>query len=202
MAQHLVLWVIVPPLLWAAHPAHPVRTVRRAGVWPPRAHVGPGSVLHRQGWRVALAWIMVLATMYGTHLTPLYETSLQHQWLHEFEHAAYLFSSVLLWSTVLGSGRTMAPARAGLTVATAVPLIVLGMVLSSACTPMYPTYVEGLGASGALADQRSGAALMWLGSVLASLVLVVWSVLRWAHHGHQMQLMVERSEDARVAPRR
>lgn len=191
MGQHLVLWVVAPPLLLAAHP---FRTARRGGVELHSKALSSWSRRH-PGWRFALAWVAVVVAMYGTHLTGLYDAALDNPWVHASEHAVYLASSVLLWSTVFGSGRTLAPARAGLAVATVGPLVLLGMVLTAAEKPLYGSYVEELGRPGALVDQRQGAALMWIGMMLAFVPLVVGSVWRWAQREQDAQERRERLED-------
>lgn len=193
MGQHLVIWVVVPPLMLLAHP---VRTARHGGV---EIHVG-GVVpwLHRRsGWRLALSWTAVVTTMYGTHLTGLYDAALRHPWVHELEHVAYLGSSILLWSTVFGPRRSMAPARAGLAAAMIAPLVLLGMVLAAAERPMYAIYLAQLGPAGALRDQRAGAALMWIGMMAGFVPLVVLSVFRWAQREQETQDALERLADLR-----
>ncbi len=193
MAQHLVLWVVVPPLLVLAHP---VRVLRRAGV-PARASRSISSwMAHHGALRLVVAWGAVVGVMYGTHLTSLYERALLDPWVHEVEHVAYFGASLLLWSTVLAPGRGGARGRAGLVVAVAVPLVILGMVLSAATEPLYDTYVRRVGAVAALADQRAGAALMWLAMMAALVPLLVVSVWWWADREHQTQLLRERAADA------
>ena len=191
MVQHLLLWVVVPPLLLAAHP---VRLARRNGLHPLPRRAAATAAAH-PGWRLAAAWLAIVVTMYGTHLTGVYDAALQNQWVHEAEHVAYLAAAVLLWSSVLGSGRAVAPARAGLAAATIAPLVVLGMVLISADTPLYPTYAEQMGTASALADQRAGGSLMWLGSMFAMVPLIVLSVWRWAQREHDMQVRLEALAD-------
>lgn len=193
MVQHLVLWVVVPPLVLAAHPVH---ALRRAGLRPPARVVAVTS--RHPGWRLAAAWIAIVVTMYGTHLTGMYDLALRNQWVHEAEHVAYVVAAVLLWSTVLGRGRSLAPARAGLAAATVAPLVVLGMVLTTADSPLYPTYVRELGPTAAMADQRNGASLMWLGSMLALVPLIVLSVWRWADREHEAQVRLEAASDGGV----
>ncbi len=197
MVQHLVLWVVVPPLLVLSHP---IRVAERAGI-----HIGSrrwrSFNARHVALRLGIAWAALVVTMYGTHLTDMYDLALRHQWVHEAEHVAYLASAVLLWSSVLGTGRAVAPARAGLAAAAAAPLVMLGVILSASTLPLYSTYVEHLGPGAALADQRRGAAIMWLGSMVAVVPLIVYSVWRWAQSEHLMQLMVESAEDDRDADR-
>lgn len=191
MVQHLVLWVVAPPLLLAAHP---VRTIRGA---LPALHARPVSsiVARRPGWRLVAAWTAVVVTMYGTHLTGLYDAALSDPWVHGLEHALYLGSSILLWSTVIGTGRSVAPARVGLAALTMGPLVLLAMVLTAAERPLYGNYVRQLGIAGALDDQRQGAAIMWIGMMLGFLPLLILSVWRWAQREQEAQERRERMED-------
>jgi putative membrane protein len=56
----------------------------------------------------------------------------------------------------------------------------LGMILLSASEPLIPTYEARLGAARALSDQRTAAALMWIGGMLTTVPLLVIAVWRWA----------------------
>jgi putative membrane protein len=54
------------------------------------------------------------------------------------------------------------------------------MILLSASEPLIPTYEARLGAARALADQRTAAALMWIGGMVTTVPLLVIAVWRWA----------------------
>ena len=54
------------------------------------------------------------------------------------------------------------------------------MILLSATEPLVPTYEARLGAARALTDQRTAAALMWVGGMVTTVPLLVIAVWRWA----------------------
>lgn len=184
MLQHLALWVVVPIL--AVH-ARPVHTLRRAGLvrWAPIVERLPIV------WLLGLTLASIVGTLYGTHLTPLYDLAIREPLVHELEHLVYLGASLALWAAVLRGPASAGGARVALLVATAASMVVLGMVLSATGTPLYPAYVAELGPDDALADQRAGAAVMWLGAMVATTPILVWSIWRWALREHQHQLARE-----------
>ena len=57
---------------------------------------------------------------------------------------------------------------------------VLGIALLSASEPLIPTYEHQLGFDDALADQRTAAAMMWIGGMATTVPLLLVAVWRWA----------------------
>lgn len=191
MMQHLLLWVIAPPLLVAAHP---FREATRAGYLRPVGRLLAPFERHQTALAVT-AWLALVVTLYGTHLTPLYEQALNRPWVHDAEHAAYLSAAVAFWATVLSRRRSGAGLRVVLAVATTAPIVFLGMILTTTNHALYPTYVDQLGANAALADQQAGGAIMWLGSLVAIFPLLLWLPWRWATNEQQRQEIREKTAD-------
>lgn len=190
MVQHLLLWVPIPLLIIASHP---LRTVMAGGV-----DLHAGRVVRmahdHQPHRLMFAWSAIVVVMYGTHLTGLYDLALRNQWVHDLEHLVYLGASLLLWSALLGFGRSGAGGRAVLALAVAAPMVFLGVILTSSGSVMYPTYLRESGFAAALEDQRNGGAIMWLGAMAAVAPSLLWSVWRWASNEHERQLLLEHGE--------
>lgn len=186
MGQHLLLWIVVAPLLVAAHP---VREAARAGRFRAVARLAVPLERHPAAIAVA-AWTAIVVTLYGTHLTSIYDEALGRPWLHDAEHGAYLAASLAFWAAVLGRRRSGSGVRAILAAASMAPIVLLGMILTTTDTAQYPTYVASLGA-GALDDQRTGGAIMWLGSLAALLPLLLWLPWRWATNEQQRQEILE-----------
>jgi putative membrane protein len=180
MVQHLLVIIVAAPLLVLARP---VQTVGGAGWLPVASSAAPAGRRWAAAWRT---WapiagpLFFVAVLYVTHLTAIYDRALDDRLVHEVEHAAYLVGAVLTWSAVLGSGRSSAAARVGAVFGVAAGGALLGMVLLSAPTPLIPTYEEQLGTARALSDQRSAAALMWVGGMLTTVPLLLIAVWRWA----------------------
>jgi len=180
MVQHLLVIIVAAPLLVLARP---VRTLGLAGWLPTAGRMGPAGRRAAGGWRTwapIVGPLFFVAVLYVTHLTSIYDRALDDRLVHELEHAAYLLGAVLTWSAVLGAGRASAVARVGAVFGVAAGGGLLGMVLLSAPTPLIPTYEAQLGAVRALSDQRSAAALMWVGGMLTTVPLLLIAVWRWA----------------------
>jgi putative membrane protein len=176
MIQHLLLIAVAAPLLVIARPVHAVI----AAGWIPATRTGRrlGATWRRSAPVLGpLAFVVVL---FVTHLTSVYDRALNERWVHELEHVAYLLGAVLAWTAVAGGRRASAVARVGAVFGIGVSGAVLGIALVSASEPLIPTYAARLGAAGALSDQRSAAALMWVTGIVTTLPLLVIAVWRWA----------------------
>ncbi len=202
MVQHLLVIIVAAPLLVLARP---VRTVGSAGWLPTASAAAPAGRRWAAAWRT---WVPIagplffVAVLYVTHLTSIYDRALDDRLLHEIEHAAYLLGAVLTWSAVLGAGRASAAARVGAVFGVAVGGALLGMVLLSAPTPLIPTYAEQLGTARALSDQRSAAALMWVGGMLTTVPLLLVAVWRWASAEERISRRAEALQGPPVVPDR
>jgi putative membrane protein len=118
--------------------------------------------------------------LYLTHLTGIYDAALSNRFLHDAEHLAYAFTAILLWVAVRGAGTSAAVGRVGSAFAVIAGSAMLGIVLLSASTPLFSTYVERLGSDAALDDQHVAASLMWVGGMATTLPLLLVAVWRWA----------------------
>lgn len=202
MVQHLLVIIVAAPMLVLARPVH---TLGRAGWLPTASAAAPTGRRWAAAWR---SWVPIagplffVAVLYVTHLTPIYDRALDDRLLHEIEHAAYVFGAVLTWSAVLGAGRASAAARVGAVFGVAAGGALLGMVLLSAPTPLIPTYAGSLGTARALSDQRSAAALMWVGGMLTTVPLLLVAVWRWASAEERISRRAEALQDPPVIPDR
>jgi putative membrane protein len=188
MVQHLLLIVVAAPLLVFADP---VGVTRRTGRLGHRMTPTERAVARR--WRSSAAFpaaALFLATLYLTHLTPMYDAALTERTLHDVEHIAYLGSAIVLWAALRSGGRRTAVARTGAVFAVIGGSALLGMVLLTASAPLVPAYASQLG-DAALADQRRAASLMWVGGMATTLPLLILGVWSWAT---AEQRIAERSE--------
>ncbi len=196
MVQHLLLIVVSAPLIVFADP---VGVARRSGRLGQRVTPTERAVARR--WRSSAAFpaaSLFLATLYLTHLTPVYDAALTNRGLHDVEHVAYLGSAIVLWAALRSGGRRTAVARTGAVFAVIAGSALLGMVLLAASAPLMPTYASQLG-DAALADQRRAASLMWVGGMATTLPLLILGVWSWAA---TEQRIAERRESLADASRR
>ncbi len=179
MVQHLLLISVAAPLLMlgapvtlavrAASPRWRRRILRLLRSWPVRVLTFP-----------VVTWGLYAAVLWGTHFTPIFDAAVRDPALHQGEHALYLLAACLWWWPVVGldPGRWKLayPARM-LYVFVAMPFMTfLGLALYGADRVLYPAYTEVARDWGPspLADQKAGAALMWVtGDVVALVVILV-----------------------------
>jgi putative membrane protein len=175
MLQHLLVTMVAAPALVAGAPLMLALRAFR-GSW--RAAVC-GRTL-RTLTRPLVAWSLFAVVLAGSHVPAFYDLALREPGVHAVEHALYLWSAILFWTPLLAP----LPRRVGGVGAVAylllamAPMSLVGAWLLSAGTVVYPHYAT-LGAT-ALADQRAGAAAMWLGGTIVLVVAVVacgWSAL-------------------------
>lgn len=179
MVQHLILLVAAPVLLLGGRP-----TLLVLASVPPSARGKLGRALislrpltHPLG--CLLVFYLVVG---GTHIPSFYDATLHHVWLHDSEHALYLFSGLLLWWPVLGgdpapSRRLNGFLQLGYIIAAMGPMEVIGAYLSRATTLFYPPYGPAGRALSAspLVDQANAGAIMWVCGGVVMVAIVLWS---------------------------
>lgn len=196
MVQHVVLILVAAPLL--AYSA-PVTTLligaprfvrRRAGQMMRRlraVHAGV-EALRSPG----AAWLLHAATLWFWHASVPYDLALEHPVIHGVEHATFLGTGVLFWSTLLrrrGSRSTSYGYGVLLVFTMAMQSVLLAALLTFARTPWYDGYRDTTQAWGLepLADQQLAGAIMWVPAGLFYVGAGVAFVAMWirgsAHAG-------------------
>jgi putative membrane protein len=180
MLQHLILIYLVALLLVAARPFELYATL--AGKRATETFVRTTRPLHVVASPpIALAFF--IATLWGTHFSPLYALALEYPWVHAGEHLLYLAAGVVFWLPVLAPPplRPLSyPARAFYLVLALPQGALLAMVIESARSPLYARYAAAAG-SAALADQRNAGALMWILGGLVIFGAFLLTIAAWAH---------------------
>ncbi len=186
MAQHLLLMMIAPPLVWLGDPLAPAlcglpeRLCRR--VIAPLLARSSLRALGRGLTRPAVCWIGFVVVTVLWHLPVLYQAALRSEPLHDFEHVCFLTAGLLFWWPVL----TPWPALPRPWVA--LPYLVLAALENTLFSAvftfsdhlLYPIYAGRAPAFGLtpLADQALAGAVMWVPGSLAMLIPVVVRVAR------------------------
>jgi cytochrome c oxidase assembly factor CtaG len=180
MAQHALLTMIAPPLLWLAAPATPLlrglpqRLAKSALgpflAWPPlqRAARWLGHPL--------VSWTTFTATVVIWHVPGPYQLALRSSGWHQAEHLAFLAAGLLFWWPVVQPW----PSRPVWPRWTMIPYLLLADVQNTILSAfftfservLYPAYTAAprLWAITPLEDQATAGALMW---VLGAVVFVV-----------------------------
>jgi cytochrome c oxidase assembly factor CtaG len=183
MIQHLMLIMVAPPLLVAGRPVtlllhasrNPLHTWTKAVI---RSRVVAALTCP------PVAATLYLATIVGTHLTGFMNLTLQHQGVHDAEHALYLVTGYLYFLPLLGSEpirwRMSFPARF-LLLALSMPVdTFVGVVILQANHELFPAYAKTGRTWGPslISDLHAGGAIMWVGgdAIMFLLVLCVFVV--------------------------
>ena len=147
-------------------------------------------LLHSRAVRVVahpLAALSIFAAvLVVTHVPAVYDAALGDPFVHGLEHALYLWAALLFWAPVVAADplphRLSPVGNLGYLLAAMIPMSAVGAWLISSDAVAYSPYVGAarrLGVS-ALADQRVGATIMWLGGTLVlvgATLAAAWTAL-------------------------
>jgi len=167
MIQHLILLFPVPILLLQAGP---VTLLLR--VASPRWRARALRVLQSRVVGVIshplVGWTLLVAVMWGTHLSILFDAALEDPLIHDVEHMLYLGTALLFWAPIFSVDPIRHRLRGG---GALVYLIAqmpqnsfLGVAIMWSTTTLYPHYATLQRAWGStpLEDQQLAGAIMWL----------------------------------------
>jgi cytochrome c oxidase assembly factor CtaG len=202
MVQHLLLQLVAPPLLLLGGPLGLL--LRADPPWLPRRVLVP--LLRSRPVRMLAHPLTALGlftvVLVGTHLTPLYNLALEHQWLHELEHAAFFLTALLFWWPAIGVDpaphRLSYPARLLYLFLDMPVMAYLGLAIANSPRVLYPYYAAHpppWGAS-ALADQGVAGTIMWIAGTFTMVPAMAVVFLRWLDEDARRQARRE----ARQAP--
>ena len=186
MVQHIVLVMVCAPLLVLGAPVLLILRVssprlRRRWVVP----------VLRSRLAFALAnpvttWLLLALVIVGTHFTPFYELTLEHENMHRFvEHPLYLGAALLYFYPLLPGNlapRRLSPALRMVSLSLMmVPETMTGFFIYASPFVMYPFYaqVHRPFGPGPLADQQLGGALMWAGSMAIDAGWIALAAHEW-----------------------
>lgn len=171
MVQHLALVVVVAPLLALARPLTTAGAALR-------------FARHRRSTVADLsapaAAAVVVITFALVHFSGWYDVALRIQWVHEVEHLAFVVTATWLWAAVLAPVHRRGPVRVIAVFATITGMSLVGMVLLAGTEPISDEHAARLGVEAAVADQRTGATLMWVTGMAVTVPLLFAAVWRWA----------------------
>ena len=193
MAQHLVLLAMAAPLVVVARP---LTTVGEASAWARRVRTSrPAVLLRRSG--AAARTLLALVILVVVHIGRTYDAALEHRLVHDAQHVAFLIAGCLMWSVSLEPAIRRAPERIAAAFASSAALTVLSVWLLALDGPLSNRYAERVGFDEALDDQRTGAALMWVGMISLTLPLLLVAVWQWASTEQRVAERAEALLDAR-----
>jgi putative membrane protein len=187
MSQHMLLMAAAPPLLLLARPlpvllrALPAK-IRRA------VALGLASFHDKAAHYPGGACLLHGSIIWGWHFPAPYQAAIETSWLHHLEHAAFLFSALWFWWTLIASARLGGNDSGGGAVLALVTLMhtgLLGALLTFAPLPLYPDHPTGFLSFGRLADQQLAGLIMWVPGGFIYLVTAVVLSLLWLRRVEQ-----------------
>jgi putative membrane protein len=187
MIQHLLLTLAAAPLLILGTPL----SVARHAAPPPWPRVLSGVLRHpviRTLQFPVFTWTAFAAVMWGSHYSALYEAALERPLVHTLEHGLYLGAALLFWMPVVAAEpsrwRMSHPLRLLYLMVAGPANVFLALSLYQSARPLYPHYeVMNLLAGGSpIADQRAGAAVMWILGGIPLLIAMIAVAADWARH--------------------
>ncbi len=190
MAQHLLLTMVAPPLLWLGAPQLPmlrglprrfvVTAITPFILWP-LMKKAVHTVTHP-----AVCWSLFVTSNVVWHIPALYEVALRSEAWHNIEHASFLGTALLFWWPVIQPW----PSRARWPRWTMIPYLLLADLQNTALAAflsfqdrvLYSTYETAprLFGISALDDQAGAGALMWVPGSLAFILpagFIAWQFL-------------------------
>jgi cytochrome c oxidase assembly factor CtaG len=191
MGQHIILLTVAPPLILLGRP-----WPRMWQALPLKTRASVGRTLAQARWTAPIraiampvpAFILFNGNMLLWHIPAAYNLTLNHQWIHDCEHALFFFCGLLFWAHVVDPGPMRARgmtwfSRAVYVAGAMIAGWILAILLVLVQHPLYPHYAALLSRPGgltALEDQQVAGGMMWVpGSVSYSIALlaIFW---RWA----------------------
>jgi putative copper resistance protein D len=208
VVQHVLLGMVAPILLVLGRP---VTLALQAGSRPTQERLL--AVLHSRPVRAVtnplVAWALFAGTLVVLYFTGLYELSLRNGWVHAGLHVHFVLAGVLFLAFVVGldpiPGAMSFGARA-LFVFVLVPFhAFLGVALLGGdrviAGDWYRQVERAWGAS-PLADQRTGAGILWVAGELFGVVALAVVVHQWMRAEERRAVRIDRQLDAeRIAGR-
>ncbi|HKU81204.1 MAG TPA: cytochrome c oxidase assembly protein, partial [Candidatus Tumulicola sp.] len=137
----------------------------------------------------AVAFVTFTAFLWLVHFSGVYELALENPPIHLAEHLAFAAAGLLFWLPILSPAPLKPlnfPARLLYCVVLLPQSALVAMALGAAQQPMYAHYAALLGGA-ALADQRNGAAVMWIGGGLVGFCAFLGTLAAWAKRETRME---------------
>jgi len=177
MAQHLLLTMVAPPLLWLGAPSVPLlrglpTTIAKSALGPflgaPRLQAAVRTLVHP-----VVSWTVFAATVVAWHLPGPYQLALRAPGWHVVEHLTFLGAGLLFWWPVVQPW----PSQPLWPRWTMIPYLLLADLLNTIVAAffvfservLYPHYaaVPRLAGISPLDDQITAGALMWVPGAIA-----------------------------------
>lgn len=204
MVQHLFLVMIAAPLFAASAPLDLASAALRG-----RARAVVDGFIDGPVGHVVLHPIFGLVLYAGfiplTHLSGLMDVTIEHEWIHNLEHIAFLVVGYLYFRNVFGIERGPVKLHPGLRLVllmVAVPVdTITGLALAMSSYNPFPalaTQGRTWGPS-VLEDVRAGGAIMWIGGDGLMLLAMIPATVLWVRYEDRRAIEIDAQLDAAAA---
>ncbi len=188
MVEHLLLMSFVPPLLLLGSPQVPLLRglprVVTVGLLGPLLRFKALRTLGRFLVKPLVAWLVMNLIFLGWHIPAAYDFALEHELWHDFEHICFLGSSILFWWPIVRPWPTSARYPGWYLLPYLVGADIVNTALSAFLAfcnrPVYSYYLTEPNAFqvSPMADQVTGAVIMWVVGSLFFLIPAVYITFR------------------------
>jgi len=201
MVQHLLLIMIASPLYALGAPL-------KLAFWATdgRAHQLVTRWLRSSLARVldhpVVAFVLYAVMIPVTHLTSLYNLTLENENIHNAEHLLFLAVGYLFWRQVFTgefSARRVYPGLRLALLAFAIPVDTFtGLSLASSTHEIFPAYLTMHRTWGPslVADLHAGGVIMWVAGDTLMFLPMIPIALQWMHFEERRATRVDRALDA------
>jgi cytochrome c oxidase assembly factor CtaG len=179
MAQHVLLMMIAPPLLWLGWPALPLlcglpNTIQKYWLGPFLASRSVHNVARFFVHPVVALLLFVIST-WAWHIPFAYQLALSNDMWHSIEHACFIGTALLFWFPIINPEPSLPiwPRWAMIPYLLAADLqnTVFSAIFTFANDPLYSFYPDlGLFGTTLMRDQSAAGALMWVSSAVVYLI--------------------------------
>ncbi len=207
MAQHVLLMMVAPPLIWLGWPALPLlcglpSTIQKSWLGPflasPTIHQIGRFFVHP----VVALLLFVIAT-WAWHIPWAYQLALESNFWHAIEHGCFLTTALLFWFPIV-SPKPSTPiwprwAMIPYLLAADLQNTIFSAIFTFANEPIYSFYPDlGLFGTTLLRDQAASGALMWVSSAAIYLIPAAF-IMKNVLTNHEK--LERRSKPARIVKR-
>jgi putative membrane protein len=202
VVQHILLGMVAPLLLVLGAP---ITLALQAGSRSAQRRVL--RFLHSSPVRVLThpltAWLLFSTSIVTLYFTPLYELSLRNGWFHVATHGYFLLAGCLFLAHVVGLDPIPHALGYGARLLYVVVLLPFHTFVGVALLTMNTVIASGwydqvdrTWGSGPLADQRTGAGLLWISGELFGLLCIGIVVYQWMSAEERAAARHDRRVDA------
>jgi putative membrane protein len=202
MVQHILLVLVAGPLLVLSAPAGallrgtPRPVLRALGRWRARPRL---AAPFRPLRDPVVAWVLHVGTLWFWHASVPYDAAVDDSFLHAVEHASFLFTSMLFWTSVAG----VRARRAGntgfamlLVLGMAIQSVLLAALITFSSTPWYSVYEATTRVWGLtpLEDQQLAGVIMWVPGGVVYVAAGLAMLVAWLREAERPARVAERAE--------